>query len=121
MGKTEEGESDGESTSSLNGERRAAVKGVRLTRKGDTNMPEPKVALMGVSRSRWKLAVGEVSACLHCSHYLPNCHSLHFSNYSQICIVTQKSPKIKVVPNSKFYNFALITVPKFCLDLKMKV
>ena len=71
-GKTEEGESDGESTSSLNGERRAAVKGVRLTRKGDANMPKPEVVLAGVSRSRWKLAVGEVSACLHCSHYLPN-------------------------------------------------
>ena len=71
-GKTEEGESDGESTSSLNGERRAAVKGVRLTRKGDVNMPKPEVALAGMSRSRWKLAVGEVSACLHCSHYLPN-------------------------------------------------
>ena len=61
------------------------------------------------------------ATCLHCSSKLPNCHSLYFSNYSQICMETQKSPKIEVVPNSKFYNFALITIPKFCLDLKMEV
>jgi len=53
------------------------------------------------------------------SQYLLNCHSSNFSNYSQICMVTQKSPKIKVVPNSKFYNFALTTILKLCLHFKM--
>ena len=33
-------------------------------------------------------------------------------------MVTQNSPKIKVVPNSKFYNFALITILKFGLRFK---
>ena len=120
-GKQRRGGRATEGRSRLNQWAEGGGKDVRLTRNGDTNMPKPEVALTGVSRSRWKLAVGEVSACLHCSNYLPNFHSLYFSNYSQICTVTQKSPKIKVVPNSKFYNFALITIPKFYLDLKMQV
>ena len=37
----------------------------------------------------------------HCSSKLQNCHSPNFTNYSQIFITTQKSPKIKVVPKSK--------------------
>ena len=32
-------------------------------------------------------------------------------NYSQIYVTTQKSSKIKVAPNLKFYNFAFITTP----------
>ena len=46
----------------------------------------------------------------HCSQYLQVCHSPKFTNYSQIFITTQKSPKIKVVQNQKFYNFAFITI-----------
>ena len=44
-----------------------------------------------------------------------------FLNYSQNFMVTQKSPKTKVVPNSKFYNFALTTILKLCLHFKMQV
>ena len=46
----------------------------------------------------------------HCSSKLQNCHSPKFTNYSQIFITTQKSPKTKVVQNQKFYNFAFITI-----------
>ena len=45
----------------------------------------------------------------HCSQYLQVCHSPKFTNYSQIFITTQKSPKTKVVQNQKFYNFSFIT------------
>ena len=47
----------------------------------------------------------------HCSTKLQNCHSFSKPNYSQFCVTTQKSPKIKVAQNSKFYNFAFITNP----------
>ena len=104
----------------LIGERRAAAE-VSLTCHGSADMLKPEVAPAGARRSQWKLADGEVSTCLHCSNHLPNCHSLHFSNYSQIFMVTPKSPKIKVVPNLKFYNFYLITIPKLCLDFEMQV
>ena len=55
----------------------------------------------------------------HCSSKLQNCHSPNFTNYSQIFIITQKSPKTKVVPNQKFYNFAFETIPKFGLHFEM--
>ena len=47
----------------------------------------------------------------HCSQYLQDCHSPKFTNYSQIFITTQKSPKTKVVQNQKFYNFTFIPNP----------
>ena len=47
----------------------------------------------------------------HCSQNLQVCHSSKFTNYSQIFITTQKSPKTKVVQNQKFYNFAFNTNP----------
>ena len=47
----------------------------------------------------------------HCSTKLQNCHSFSKPNYSQFFVTTQKSPKIKVVQNQKFYNFAFITTP----------
>ena len=40
----------------------------------------------------------------HCSSKLQNCHSPNFTNYSQIFITTQKSPKTKVVPNQKLFQ-----------------
>ena len=46
----------------------------------------------------------------HCSLKLQVCHSPKFTNYSQIFITTQKSPKTKVVQNQKFYNFVSITI-----------
>ena len=55
----------------------------------------------------------------HCSSKLQNCHPPNFTNYSQIFITTQKSPKTKVVPNQKFYNFAFDTIPKFGLHFEM--
>ena len=42
-----------------------------------------------------------------------------FTNYSQIFITTQKSPKTKVVQNQKFYHFAFETIPKFGLHFEM--
>ena len=42
-------------------------------------------------------------------------------NYSQIYVTTQKSPKIKVVQNSKFYNFTFNTIPKFGLHFEMQI
>ena len=62
----------------------------------------------------WKQAEGRRRCSLggeHCSQNLQNCPSFSNSNYSQICVTTQKSPKIKVVQNQKFYNFAFITNP----------
>ena len=55
----------------------------------------------------------------HYSSKLQNCHLPNFTNYSQIFITTQKSPKTKVVPNQKFYNFAFETIPKFGLHFEM--
>ena len=57
----------------------------------------------------------------YCSTYLQNCHSPNFANYSQNYVITQKSPKTKVVQNSKFYNFAFITIPKFGLHFEMQI
>ena len=109
-----------ESTSSLIGERRAAVKGALDTPRWCGHV-EAGGAPTGMHRSQWKLAVGESWPAFHCSSYLPNCHLFYFSIYSQIYMVTQKSPKIKVASNPKFYNFALITILKLCLYFKMQV
>ena len=57
----------------------------------------------------------------YCSTYLQNCHSPNFTNYSQIYLTTQKSPKTKVVQNPKFYNFSFITIPKFGLHFEMQI
>ena len=54
----------------------------------------------------------------HCSSKLPNCHSPNFTNYSQIFITTQKSPKTKVVQNQKLYNFAFETIQNSAYILK---
>ena len=43
-----------------------------------------------------------------------------FKLLSNLC-GNSKISKNKVAPNSKFNNFALITIPKFYLDLKMQV
>jgi len=44
-----------------------------------------------------------------------------FTNYSQIFITTQKSPKTKVVQNQKFYNFAFETISKFILHFEIQI
>ena len=59
MGKIEEGERATGGRSRHNRRAEGGGKDVRLTRNGDMNKLEPEVALVGMSRSRWKLAVGE--------------------------------------------------------------
>ena len=72
----------------------------------------------GAPGSRWKLADGEVSP----AGTVPTNYRIVIRLISQITpMVTQKSPKIKIVLNSKFYNFALITILKLCLHFEMQV
>ena len=61
----------------------------------------------------------------HCSQYLQVCHSPNFTNYSQIFITTQKSPKNKSCSKSKvlqlcFYNHLLIRSTFLNANLKSK-
>ena len=67
------------------------------------------------ARRRWQLPDGTVQLIYQIAICFKNL------NYSQIYVTTQKSPKIKVVQNSKLYNFAFIPIPKFGLHFEMQI
>ena len=81
---------------------------------------KPRVATVA-SGSRRKIVDGELASAVTVHQNYQTAIRFKIPNYSQIYVTTQKSPKIKVVPNLKFYNFAFITIPKFGLDLSMQV
>ena len=56
----------------------------------------------------------------HCSPKLQNCYSPKFTNYSQIFITTQKSPKTKVVQNQSSTTLLLKPYPNSFYILKFK-
>ena len=67
------------------------------------------------ARRRWQLPDGTVQLIYQIAICFKNL------NYSQIYVTTHKSPKIKVVQNSKLYNFAFIPIPKFSLHFEMQI
>ena len=81
---------------------------------GDTQCPahasaKPKAAT-GATGRQSKLAVGELASAVTV-HRIYRIATRLISIYSKFYMVTQKSPKIKVVQKQKFYNFAFITTP----------
>ena len=92
-----------------------------MTRYGNADTSKLEVALADARGSRWKLADDEcLPACT-----VQGIYRIAIPFISQITLKfvwkLKNLQKIKVVPNSKFYNFVLITIPKFYLDLKMQV
>ena len=94
--------------------RRLWLKRMARKLKEATTKPFPSPARRPDGHARdWKQAEARRRCSAsgeHCSSKLQVCHTPKFTNYSQIFITTQKSPKTKVVQNWKFYNFASITI-----------
>ena len=81
---------------------------------------KPRAASVA-SGSRRKIVDGELASAVTVHQNYQTAIRFKNPNYSQIYVTTQKSPKIKVVPNLKFYNFAFITIPKFGIHFEMQV
>ena len=81
---------------------------------------KPRAATVA-SGSRRKIVDGELASAVTVHQNYQTAIRFKNPNYSQIYVTTQKSPKIKVVPNLKFYNFAFITIPKFGLHFEMQI
>ena len=71
---------------------------------------KPRAATV-VSGSRRKIVDGELASAVTVHQNYQTAIRFKNPNYSQIYVTTQKSSKIKVAPNLKFYNFAFITTP----------
>ena len=81
---------------------------------------KPRTATVA-SGSRRKIVDGDLASAVTVHQNYQTAIRFKNPNYSQIYVTTQKSPKIKVVPNLKFYNFAFITIPKFGLHFEMQI
>ena len=81
---------------------------------------KPRAATVA-SGSRRKIVDGELASAGTVHKNYQTAIQFKNPNYSQIYVTTQKSLKIKVVPNLKFYNFAFITIPKFGLHFEMQI
>ena len=71
---------------------------------------KPRAATVA-SGSRRKTVDGELASAVTVHQNYQTAIRFKNPNYSQIYVTTQKSPKIKVIQNQKFYNFDFITTP----------